>query len=1191
MTASESRRLMVEGSREQPSSWRVPFFWVGMWLTSVAIATGLVSSVVLFVRSSSTPRQADIDGWQWGSRDRKLAELRETFSGKRPVIVDPRQAEIESFLKEVTARTVGDAEAKWLQMLDVDRFRNRFLSSPWVASMSLIDRRALMSQDINALTIEGPNQFHKIEIIRIVPWAQVGGVSSRADETLVFTLAHQGYQDGEPVLFWLREIAGQWKLVDWEIVDGGSSESEWAGIWEFVTRDKLHPSCQISHNYLLRADALPYQDEAEYEKLLRLTEECRVPAPVEDLLRYKILNRWSLRSRHDEVLRLAKQVRDPEHIPGILLVHAKACQRLGETDAALALADRLEHLIGFRPDVAEFRAQLLKRSHRLEEALTEWRRLADFEPDRVSYLTELYRLLPKSERNTVIERIKLQKEPGTVALQFAWQNSDRMAPAMLQDLSQFVKNAAPNSSEARELEVLRLRKNFQYRAAAALYREAAEREEDSEERQRLWGSYLREMNMAGELLAGFAEHPDQKSALQEIVNGTDDDDLTIPVDDLIPLLAVYREKHPNDPWLLYCEGYVAFDQNRFADADKSFAESERLVSEQMKAGEKSPPGTPTRQAGRPSHETPDEGNADGDNLEELIGLTRRQRCRVRYELGEDVDVLVEYQHDEAAYQSLANLALQYGHWPVLERLNRAYASVKPDDQWLLFYETRALLAAKKFVAVREKLQVMARRESKIPLLKYWREQLERELFTAQHSDPMDAHRLSQDRSAAFNQLSNKLLVDRNWTVLEKLCDQQSAGGNDPSANFARLEMAWRRSDDAKLVQLLIPWPTSTIARQQYLESTWRERLIESLLQLQRWDEAHEKAKDANQRFGEAWPLIMTYVARRNAEGITQLLNDDESLVEEWSGKDFAANSHLRPVLMDDAFSDLRKQRHFAMPDYQAGEALLLFLREPMELSESWLLNRLTDPKNSAESAPKISQVSATTFVIHWKGMRFAVAAVAEPYFTPEFLNGPAFANRPHDGMASLFDQQRAHLRLIPLIADDPQLWDSSSTMVRELGARLLNPDVVGAMHIPKFSSLNHVVTLNDRLSDLLASRVPFPQLGTSTMTLRGDQTSKRLSTEKRRTLENLAELPQPLDDSVQVEVELQLCDSDIPMTAPFRVLEVRRRRYGGYQLVVEYVGKEHFPGFPELHAGIQYVVPLDHVASVSTPKMEPPVGK
>ena len=178
-----------------------------------------------------------------------------------------------------------------------------------------------------------------------------------------------------------------------------------------------------------------------------------------------------------------------------------------------------------------------------------------------------------------------------------------------------------------------------------------------------------------------------------------------------------------------------------------------------------------------------------------------------------------------------------------------------------------------------------------------------------------------------------------------------------------------------------------------------------------------------------------------------------------------------------------------------------------------------------------------------------------------------------------------------MIADDPQLWDSSSTMVRELGARLLNPDVVGAMHIPKFSSLNHVVTLNDRLSDLLASRVPFPQLGTSTMTLRGDQTSKRLSTEKRRTLENLAELPQPLDDSVQVEVELQLCDSDIPMTAPFRVLEVRRRRYGGYQLVVEYVGKEHFPGFPELHAGIQYVVPLDHVASVSTPKMEPPVGK
>lgn len=1174
MAASVSAR-MVNSSAEQPVSWRAPFFWIGSWLAGVAIATGLVCSVVLFLKSSGTPQQAQIDGWLWGSRARKLAELRRTFNGTRPHIINPRKAEIEAFLKEITTPAQDDAVENWRKALDVDRFRNRFLNSPWVQSMSLIDQREVKSAQIEELSIEGPDLFHKIEIIHIVPWAEIGGKSARTDETLVFTLAHRGYRDCEQVLFWLRETEGRWKLVDWEIVDGGLSESESAGLWKYVSHDKLYPSCRRSHQYLLQADALTYRDEDEYEKLLRLAEECSVPDPVADLTRYKILNRWSGRSRHDEVRRFAKQVRDPERIPGILVVHATACESLGETDDALKIVDQLERSVGFRPDTAEMRAKLLKQSNRREEAVAEWQRLADFEPDRVTYLTELYRLLPKSKRVIVIDQIKARHHPATVALQFAWQNSDRMSSDTLRDLSQFVKNTAPEASEARELEILHLKKNFQYRAAATVYREAAEREADPDNRRYLWASYLQEMNLAGELLAGFAEYPDQRAALQQFVNASDedDDDWTISTDDLIPLLAAYREKQPNDPWLLYCEGYVALEQQRFADANKSFAESERLVSEKMNGvneAEKTAPAKGT-----------EEEQADPDKLEELIALTRHRRCRARYELGEDVEVLADYHHHPAAYQTLAGLAMQYGHWPVLTRLNRAYASVKPDDEWVLYYDAHALLAAKDFAAVRKKLQVMVRREPAKPNLKYWREQLEAELFAADHPDPIEAYLQSQDRTSAFNQISHKLLINRDWKSLDKLCDQQSNMGNDPAAKFARLEMAWRQSDDARIVDLLIPWPTSTIARRSYLESTWRERLIESLLRLRRWDEAHAKAQEAKQRFEEPWPLIMTYVDRKNTAAILQLLGDDELLADLWANKDFAAHSQLRPVLLDDAFADLRKQRPFRLPDYRAGESLVLLLRDPLDLSESWLRDRLTDPDTAPESAPKISQVSPTTFVIHWKGVRFAATSVAEPYFKSEFLQSPAFANRPHDGMEGLFDRQRAYLKLSALIADDPQPWDSPSTTVRELGAKLLTTDIVGAVYRPWTPDHDQVVMLNDDQSDLLASRLPFAQFDMSTTTRRSDQTLSRLPTDKRQSLEKLAAQPQPLDHSVQVDVEIQLCDPDIPMTAPFHVRQVRHSRYGGYELVVEYTGTDHFPGFPELHPGIQYIVPLEHVANVT----------
>lgn len=1133
------------------------------------MSTGLVSSVVLFLRSSSTPTQASIDSWQWGSRDRKLAALQETYNGIRTVIDHPRREEIESFLKEVTAPTEEGVEPKWLKAIDAVRFRNRLMSSPWVKSLSLIDQRDLMSQPIQNLSIEGPNQFQKIEIIRIVPWAQVGDKSSRADETLVFTFAHRGYRDYGPVLFWLRENEGQWKLVDWEIVDGGSSESESAGLWEFVSHDKLDPSCRQCHNYLNRADALKYQDEDEYEKLLRLAEGCRVPAPVEDLMRYKILNRWNNRSRHDEVRRLAKQVQTPERIPGVLVVHAIACESSGETDEALALVDRLEHLIGFRPDTAEMRAQLLTQSNRREEAIAEWQRLADFDPEKVMYLGQLYRLMPKSERIQVVELIKQRKDPGPLALQFAWYNSHYADSATLQELSQFVKKTAPDSAEAQELEIIRLRKALQYHAAAALYREAAERETEPEDQLYQWGNYLREMRLAGELLAGFAELPDQKSILRQLVTASDDDELEFPVNDLIPLLAAYREREPDDPWLLYGEGYVAQEQHRFADANNSFAESERLVSEKMRTKNEPPP------------EKPDDEAADPDNLEQLISLNRYQRCRARYELGEDVDVLIDYHHEPAAYQVLASLAMQYEHWPVIQRLNRAYATRKPDDEWLLFYEAHASLGMKDLAAVRKTLQIMVRRESQNPNLKYWREQLERELFEADHPDPIDAYLQSQDHATAFTQVSRKLLVQRDWKALDKLCEQASAGRNNPSVDLVRLEMAWRKSDDAQVAELLTPWPTATIARQSYLESTWRERLVDSLLRLQRWDEALASAQAAKQRHDEAWPLIKTYIARQNSDGIAQLLADDESLPEVWAGRDFAASSLLRPMLLEDAFADFRQHHQFRMPNYQAGESLVLLLREPMELSESWLQDKLTDPAAAAQSAPTISRISPTTFVIHWKGVRFAVTTVSEAYFKAEFLTSRSFTNRPHEDMDSMFNRQTAYLRLISLLADDPQPWDSPSPTVRELGAKLLTPDVIGAIHRTIIPGRDHVAMLHDGQSDLLASRVPFPQLGISTMTLRADPATQQLPSVKREALEKLAARVQPLDPSARLKIDIQLCDWDIPMTVPFQLQEVRRERYGSYLLVVEYAGKEHVPGFPELHSGVRYLVDLDYVADVN----------
>jgi len=62
-----------------------------------------------------------------------------------------------------------------------------------------------------------------------------------------------------------------------------------------------------------------------------------------------------------------------------------------------------------------------------------------------------------------------------------------------------------------------------------------------------------------------------------------------------------------------------------------------------------------------------------------------------------------------------------------------------------------------------------------------------------------------------------------------------------------------------------------------------------------------------------------------------------------------------------------------------------------------------------------------------------------------------------------------------------------------------------------------------------------------------------------------------------VLVDVLMLDEQIFYWEPFRVIEIRRQRFRGYELIAEYAGATPNARFPELRPGLKFVIPVEQV--------------
>ena len=1167
---SASRTDRTKSVEDRSHTWLTPLVGMGLWLASVAVMTCLVSAVVWWERSANGPVAVIPNQGLWGLPEQKSAALRQVFDGRPRVVDHLRKDEIEAYLTDLV-KPEEKKSSKWRGACDGERFRQRVVKSNYVQSLPRKERKVVASKPFDDFWVEGPSQFEHLKFVHICPATEFGqnGTSKPLDdEVLVFTYGRRGYHDWEPVVFWVHGPVGDLKLSDWEFVGSGIAESEHAGFYEAATRDPAAEELFSYYRYVREIDGLSYSDSEKFEQTMKLAEACQVPQAWEDLARYILMVRWSNWSRNDDVCRLADQVKNPERIPGILALHASSNSRLDQEDRALALIAQSENVIGFRPDLSELRARLLS-NRRRDEALAEWQRLVDFDSSDVSHLSQLFQLLPKARKFEVIERIKSQSDSATLSLNFAQYNSYRLPLPMFQELSRHVDSVSPDSNEAFEIKVLQLRSQKDFAAAAQLNREAAERETDPQLKRTRWASFLIDMHSAGEVLAGFEAHPDPKAAFITLVRGLEEGEASLSIDELPPILAAYRKQQPDDPWLTFYEGYYAADQQDYQQADERYLEAERLAL-QVKEDKES------------DHPAKDDEVDDEENdPEHLLSMICRERCRTRYELGDDVELLTHYPKSEDAFRALAEKAVGYRHWAVLNRINQAFRQDDPANPWLAHYSVRLAIANQEFPTARSQLKDMEAREAEVPILKYFRHQLQRELVAAENPDPLRRFELSEDRSAAFQQISDALLDEQDWASFEKLCLRHPDGPDSPDVALARLEQAWRR-DHAKVVQLLTPWPEKTFSKKRYHAPTWRDRLVRSFLRLQRRDEALAISQDAKQRFGEIWPMIMTCVANRDVEKLEQLLSDDESAVDQWRFRNLADDPELRPLLLDDAFADFRNRHAFDLPDYEYSPTLILLLKKPVEITAEWLSSRLSEPK-TPESSLQISRVSATRFVVSWNQMRFLLTAVAEPCFAAEVLADPAITKHLPDLVPEtreLFAKQQACWQIVSLGDANGDEWNSAEHQCRQFAAKLLSDDIVGIAYRPWLSTMTTVIPFDWTQAGPLSGHQPLVELNRNAVILHNRQPRPlKLDDEKRQLLKAMADKPDT-DLLKRVIASVQLTGGDHPWHEDFELLEVKLQQYGDLEIIAKYCGPDYSNSLGELRSGIRYLIPLERIIDI-----------
>jgi hypothetical protein len=891
--------------------------------------------------------------YAWETEDEHAVNVAAAMNAKETGATSAEMRELSRFFDRLLEALQNPDHSEFRDLVDQSAMANRASLHPEVARGSF-DRLDMESQ--LAYDLQGPRDWHRYSIVSVAR-------EKERDELLVYVVFSSDTQTPTPFRWWLRRSGRSWMICDWEMLDLGYSEAAAWALMLSIDENVSNSQYWLANSAIRRASS---ESEAgnfvAAEVQLREAEKRNLPPLVHDLTQIQIAAAWLECERPDLALAACDRVREPEGQAGVFYNRARAAWDLERQSDFLAANEKYRQLAGAHPELLQLEAEAAESQGKRDQAAECYWQILRLTPDNSDALFDFCRLAGDSGRAEINQVLARHKKPLDRAVEYytAASRADEIAAAAT--LLDYVrKRTEPNSPEVEQLLAVQLDNDEQFAEAATHYLAAHKLENHPERKREFFRQYLVSMNAAGRAVEGYQAASDPDAAFKLLTEGYEDDEAYVSDEELPKLVALHRERKPDDAWVAYLDGRLLLKEKKFAEAEKAF------VRGQGTAG--------------------DAYHSDLLRSGQLEALYRQGDMEAAYAAGSD--------EPRQSFRVLAGLAVGERNWKRLDELIGLHRFKSPGDRWIDYHTALKEQDAKDYTAA---LNAVSRAESVdddgLRSVCSW---LKTDLYLA--SDKLsEALMLGGKPEEAFQRVASRLENEEDWDRLLELTDlHATVAPNKLSSLYYATKARWHKEDYAELTRNLTPWPTDRLkdADQAWITEI-TDLLVRSWLRQGKIDEARGVADLVRKEHGLELPLVLVELAAGNHEQVRELLATPR-LGKDLFQRQLHHDHELAPLLTEPEFAELRRRHALSRPNEygQRTTTLVVFLKKPVDATRlkkeldgvlggpgiSATARAVASPEGESQRASLIVDLTPETLII-----TAASASYCQPKEIPEALN-------------------------------------------------------------------------------------------------------------------------------------------------------------------------------------------------------------
>lgn len=805
--------------------------------------------------------------YAWETPDQRNANVAAAMDAQSVGCTPAELRELTRFFTRLVETLAAEENSAFREHVDIGAFSRRASLHPAAKDFDRLELEEQLEYDL-----DGPLGWMDFSIVHVARGKVAG-------EALVYVVLSNDGSSPTPFRWWLSRSGRAWKICDWEMIELGYSESS-----RWVLTQELDDDPKNSDYWLVSSAIERSYDEVKggnvvaAQAQLQNAEKKKLPGLVHDMTQIELARAWQNAGRPERALAACERVRKPAAESGIYYSRAMAYSDLQREAEMLDALEKYRDLAGCHPELLRLEAEALESQGKTSQSADCWRELLRLMPEDDDALSGFCRLADDSQRAQIkptLDRLRKPVERAETAAISAAQDDDVRGLAVLLD---YLRAKAPNSAAIEHVLAVQLDADEKYFEAAQHFAKARELEERADKKLEYFHEYLGSMALADRGVEAYLAADDRDEAFTYLTRGFEDEEAFVSDEALAALIALHRQRKPDDPQLDYFSGLLLLKQGQFAAAEDMLTKAE--------------------------------ANAVDTELEDLA---RSSRLEAIYRQGEITEAYAAAGEDPAdTFRELAWLCDRRRDWKGLGELIALHRKNQPRDPWLDYFTAlREQGAGNRSAALAAVLRAEAAEDESLETLCTW---LKTDLYV-ESDNVSQAYMKGGPPTEAFDRLVNRLTDDADWDRVLELAQLHAAvAPSEPASLYHTVKARWHKQQYQQLVQLLTPWPAEQL---KTADQAWIEEIadlhVRSWLRQGNIDEARAAAERAKTDHGHELPLVAVELAAGNHGRVRELLGE-RRLGGEFFDLQLDRDRDLRAVLTDPQFAELRRKYGLESPD-------------------------------------------------------------------------------------------------------------------------------------------------------------------------------------------------------------------------------------------------------------------------------------